>query len=57
MVNKPGSADEKVNFADLSITGGVINSYEALKLAATIKGENVKGKKQHKAKVKAIKKN
>jgi subtilisin family serine protease len=56
-VNKPGSADEKVNFADLSITGGMINAYEALKLAATIKGENVKGKKQHKAKIKAIRKN
>ncbi|SKC94707.1 Subtilase family protein [Chitinophaga ginsengisegetis] len=56
-VNKPGTSDEKVNFADLSITGGMINAYEALKLAATIKGENVKGKKQHKAKIKAIKKN
>lgn len=57
MVNKPGTTDEKVNFADLSVTGGMVNTYEALKLAATIKGENVKGKKQHKAKVKAIKKN
>lgn len=57
MVNKPGTSDEKVNFADLSVTGGMINSYEALKLAATIKGENVKGKKQRKAKVKSIKKN
>lgn len=57
LVNKPGSADEKINFSDLSVTGGVINSYEALKLAATIKGENVKGKKQRKAKVKPIKKN
>lgn len=57
MVNKPGTSDEKVNFADLSVTGGMVNSYEALKLAATIKGENVKGKKQHKAKVKSIKKN
>lgn len=56
-VNKPGTPDEKVNFADLSITGGMINAYEALKLAATIKGENVKGKKQHKAKVKAIRRN
>ncbi|MET3878190.1 S8 family peptidase [Chitinophaga sp. OAE865] len=56
-VNKPGTSDEKVNFADLSVTGGMVNAYEALKLAATIKGENVKGKKQHKAKIKAIKKN
>lgn len=57
MVNKPGTQDEKVNFADLSVTGGLISSYEALKLAATIKGENVKGKKQHKAKIKPIRKN
>ncbi|TWF42418.1 subtilase family protein [Chitinophaga polysaccharea] len=57
MVNKPGSTDEKIAFSDLSVTGGLINAYEALKLAATIKGENVKGKKQHKAKVKPIKKN
>jgi subtilisin family serine protease len=58
-VNKPGTSDEKVNFADLSVTGGLINSYEAIKLAATLKGENVKSKskKPHKAKVKAIKKN
>jgi cell wall-associated protease len=56
-VNKPGTQGEKVNFADLSVTGGLVNGYEALKLAATIKGENVKGKKQHKAKVKAIRKN
>jgi subtilisin family serine protease len=58
-VNKPGTSDEKVNFADLSVTGGLVNSYEAIKLAATLKGENVKSKskKPHKAKVKAIKKN
>ncbi|PSL43773.1 subtilase family protein [Chitinophaga niastensis] len=56
-VNKPGTQDEKINFADLSVTGGLVNAYDALKLAATIKGENVKGKKQHRAKLKAIKKN
>lgn len=58
-VNKPGSSDEKVNFADLSVTGGMVNSYEAIKLAATIKGENVKSKskKQHKTRIKSIKKN
>lgn len=55
-VNKPGTTDEKIAFADLSVSGGMINAYEALKLAATIKGENVK-KKQHKAKMKAVKKN
>lgn len=55
-VNKPGTQDEKIDFADLSISGGIVNTYEALKLAATIKGENVK-KKQHKAKMKPVKKN
>ncbi|QJB31024.1 S8 family peptidase [Chitinophaga oryzae] len=55
-VNKPGSQDEKIDFTDLSISGGVVNTYEALKLAATIKGENVK-KKQHKAKMRPVKKN
>ncbi|HVI44867.1 MAG TPA: S8 family peptidase [Chitinophaga sp.] len=55
VVNKPGSPDTKMNFADLSVTGGIVNTYEALKLAATLKGENVK-KKQHKAKMKGIKK-
>jgi len=37
-VNKPGS-DEMVNLADISKTGGLVNAYEALKLAATLKGE------------------
>ncbi|MCW3465389.1 S8 family peptidase [Chitinophaga nivalis] len=55
-VNKPGGQDEKINFADLSVTGGLVNTYNALKLAATIKGEQVRGKKQ-KAKMKPLKKN
>ena len=33
----PGSDDEMVNMNELSRTGGVVNAYEALKLAATIK--------------------
>ncbi|MEL6926198.1 MAG: S8 family serine peptidase, partial [Bacteroidota bacterium] len=37
-VKKPGSG-EKVNFSDLSQTGGVINAYEAVKLAAQTKGK------------------
>ncbi|WP_349317913.1 S8 family serine peptidase [Chitinophaga sp. MM2321] len=55
-VKKPGTQDEQVEFADLSITGGMVNAYDALKLAATLKGENVK-KKQHKTKMKAVRKN
>lgn len=37
-VKEPGTGEE-VNFADLSVTGGVVNAYEAIKLAATYKGE------------------
>lgn len=36
-VIKPGTEDEKVPFRTLSVTGKVINVYEALKKAATIK--------------------
>jgi hypothetical protein len=32
-----------VNLSDICKTGGIVNAYEALKLAATIKGEkNIK---------------
>ncbi len=37
-VKLPGS-DEMVSLADISKTGGVVNAYEAIKLAATLKGE------------------
>lgn len=37
-VNKPGT-DEKVSLKELSKTGGLVNAYEAVKLAATLKGE------------------
>jgi hypothetical protein len=30
---------EKVNLSDISKTGGLVNAYEAVKLASTIKGE------------------
>ena len=35
-VLKPGSKDEKVDFTSLSKTGGIVNAYEAVKLAAKI---------------------
>ncbi len=35
-VTKPGSKDE-VPFSQLSSTGGMVNAYEAVKLAATVK--------------------
>ncbi|WP_454871224.1 S8 family peptidase [Pseudocnuella soli] len=37
----PGS-DAIVDFADLSISGGIVNAYEALKLASTLKPERKK---------------
>ena len=37
-VTKPGT-DETVNLSEISKTGGIVNAYEAIKLAATIKGE------------------
>jgi cell wall-associated protease len=40
-VNKPGSK-ELINFSDLSISGGLINAYEAVKLAMTVKSATEK---------------
>ncbi len=37
-VKNPGTGD-KVNMSDLSRTGGIVNAYEAVKLASTLKGE------------------
>jgi subtilisin family serine protease len=34
----PGG-NQKVDFSSLSITGGIVNAYNALKLAATVKGD------------------
>ena len=39
MVLKPGSKTEKVDFATLSKTGGIVNAYKALQLASKMKGE------------------
>ena len=33
MVIKPGTTDEEVDFAKLSVSGGIVNAYEAIKLA------------------------
>lgn len=35
-VVKPGKDNEKVNFSELSITGGIINAYEAVKMAESM---------------------
>jgi cell wall-associated protease len=42
MVIKPGSKDEKVDFASLSKTGGIVNAYKALQIASKMKGERKK---------------
>jgi len=41
---KPGS-DEDVTLSDISKTGGIVNAYEAVKLAAAMSGEKVDNKK------------
>jgi cell wall-associated protease len=38
------ATERKVKLSDISKTGGVINAYEAIKLAATLKGERGNGK-------------
>jgi len=42
MVIKPGSKTEKVDFASLSKTGGIVNAYKALEIASKMKGERKK---------------
>ena len=49
-VKDPGTGEE-VDLSDLSKTGGVINAYEAIKLASTLKPEGVKTTKPVKSKV------
>jgi len=36
---KEGDADRNIQLADISVSGGIANAYEALKLASTVKGE------------------
>ena len=50
-VKDPGTGEE-VDLSDLSKTGGVINAYEAIKLASTLKPEVNKTSKPLKSKVK-----
>ncbi|MFT7606273.1 MAG: cell wall-associated protease, partial [Saprospiraceae bacterium] len=49
-VVKPGTEDEKVNFSDLSVTGGMLNSFNAIQ-----KAEKTKGKRKKKFRGKAAK--
>jgi len=43
-VIKPGTEEEKVPFSSLSVTGGAVNAYKAVKKATMVKGKK-KGKK------------
>jgi cell wall-associated protease len=47
----PGT-DEETTLADISLNGGILNAYEAVKLASTLKGERSKTVKPVKSKVK-----
>ena len=38
-VKKPGTEDELVNLSDISKTGGIINAYEAIKLASALNAD------------------
>ncbi|HEX7845031.1 MAG TPA: S8 family peptidase [Chitinophagaceae bacterium] len=53
-VTIPGT-DEEVELSDISRSGGIINAYEALKLASTLKGERNKNVKQTQSTVKPLK--
>lgn len=52
-ITKPGT-DETVDLSEISKTGGIVNAYEALKLAATLKGE-IKNQKETLPKPKLVK--
>ena len=41
-VKKPGTEDEMVNLSDISISGGIVNAYEAIKLASTLHAKEAK---------------
>jgi cell wall-associated protease len=41
-VKKPGTEDEMVNLSDISISGGIVNAYEAIKLASTLHTKDAK---------------
>ena len=43
-VIKPGTEDEKVPFSSISVTGGAVNAYQAVKKATMVKGKK-KGRK------------
>lgn len=55
-ITKPGTENEKINLSSISSTGGVVNAYQALLLAASVKGERKEVKTVVSTKKKDIKK-
>lgn len=45
----PGENGEKTSFSNLSVSGGTVNAYNALKMAATVKGKKKNKKKGSKS--------
>ena len=39
VVNVPGKKDEQKSFSEISVAGGIINAYTAMKLASETKGK------------------
>ena len=56
-VNKPGSDDAMVDFSEISRNAGIINAYEAVKLASTLKGERKTAPTKTRSTVSPIKNN
>jgi subtilisin family serine protease len=52
---KPGTEDELVGIDQLSVTGGIVNAYEAFRLASTLKGDRKMTESQNQSK-KSLKK-
>jgi len=42
MVKKPGADDEKVPFGSLSVTGGIVNAYNAMKMAEQVSSQKAR---------------
>jgi len=55
-ITKPGTENEKINLSTISSTGGVVNAYQALSLAAGVKGERKELKTVVSTKTKNVKK-
>lgn len=55
-VNHNEDEDQKMSLEELSVTGGIVNAYNAIKLASTLKGERILASEKTNINKKAIKK-